>query len=657
MNKNLIKEINLLPNLKNIDFPDRKYHDYLEKIIDKIYSLRFILDKSKSLESCSEEFLRVENQKYFEELLSENYLTSYSNFDYSVKIFGEELGKIFSFLYKYFFEIREACFENNLKAIEHKILSLKKLVELLTEEYTVNDLNSFVNKTFTENLLNEKNAELRRSYDPKYSKFSEFIHSRNISRRIYLYGKSVQVSDLKLADVFNTYSIDKLNKLANQIINGYIRGFKADNKDISPKTTVQIFFSIGQEKLVEILSQKLNKVGLSSIFLPNFSSSINDQYKIDHNTDDALFLNTDFNNKSINMFTKACDLNKKILNDCSGRIGILRIDPRKTLEKSNNSPEYSKEQIGLKKKLMLNNLDIKNKYIPKIETSFTIIALATPGIVEQNDEKFKEIFDDVVNLNLLDSELYENIQHEIIKVLDQASSVHILGENGNKTDLRVMFRRINNPSKETNFLNGGATLNIPAGELFTTPKLKGTNGILHVKKIFLRGLSYSDLWLKFRDGKVSEYSCENFEGSSQNRKYIKENLFYHHDTLPMGEFAIGTNTIAYSIARKHGIENKLPILITEKMGTHFAVGDPCFARGEDNPVYNLIDGKEVVARENELTCNRNEKDVYTNCHTDITLPYDEIKFVRAELSNNEFIDIIKDGKFVLPGTEILNKSL
>lgn len=69
-----------------------------------------------------------------------------------------------------------------------------------------------------------------------------------------------------------------------------------------------------------------------------------------------------------------------------------------------------------------------------------------------------------------------------------------------------------------------------------------------------------------------------------------------------------------------------PILIVEKMGPHFAIGDTCYSRAEDHAVFNP-DGKEIIARENEISARRNEEgyQAYFNCHTDITIPYDEIE--------------------------------
>jgi leucyl aminopeptidase (aminopeptidase T) len=126
----------------------------------------------------------------------------------------------------------------------------------------------------------------------------------------------------------------------------------------------------------------------------------------------------------------------------------------------------------------------------------------------------------------------------------------------------------------------------------------------------------------------------------------------------MGELAIGTNTLAYQTANTYGIYNRLPILLAEKMGPHIAIGDPCFARGEDSPVYNLYGGKEMVARENELTRKRREKpDCYVNFHTDITIPYHEMGLFEGIQKDGTRVTIIQNGRFVPPEAAALNRYL
>jgi len=91
--------------------------------------------------------------------------------------------------------------------------------------------------------------------------------------------------------------------------------------------------------------------------------------------------------------------------------------------------------------------------------------------------------------------------------------------------------------------------------------LKGTHGTLHVDDIYLGNLRYYNLKIHFEDGWVKDYSCTNFEDPEEGKKYIHENLLLPHKSLPIGEFAIGTNTTAYQIAKKYDIMALLPCLL------------------------------------------------------------------------------------------------
>ena len=217
---------------------------------------------------------------------------------------------------------------------------------------------------------------------------------------------------------------------------------------------------------------------------------------------------------------------------------------------------------------------------------------------------------------------------------------------------------LKDPLKETIFENCVADVNIPVGEVFTSPVLEGTNGVLHVSKVYLNELQYKDLELTFSNGMIADYTCKNFEREMENKEYIRENVLYRHPTLPLGEFAIGTNTTAYVAAKKYGIEEKMPILIAEKMGPHFAVGDTCYSWSEDIKVYNP-NGKEIVARDNSVSLKRKEdvSKAYFHCHTDITIPYEELGKIAVITKDGTEILLLENGKFVLPGTEILNEPL
>ena len=46
---------------------------------------------------------------------------------------------------------------------------------------------------------------------------------------------------------------------------------------------------------------------------------------------------------------------------------------------------------------------------------------------------------------------------------------------------------------------------------------------------------------------------------------------------------------------------------------------------------------------------------YFGCHTDITIPYEEVGLLEAVRSDGTPVPVIRDGLFVLPGTDILNE--
>ena len=73
----------------------------------------------------------------------------------------------------------------------------------------------------------------------------------------------------------------------------------------------------------------------------------------------------------------------------------------------------------------------------------------------------------------------------------------------------------------------------------------------------------------------------------------------------------------------------------------------------------LPDGKEIIARENEISARRNEEgfQAYFNCHTDITIPYDEIEEILVIDKDENMFPILRDGRFILEGTEDLNMPL
>ena len=381
---------------------------------------------------------------------------------------------------------------------------------------------------------------------------------------------------------------------------------------------------------------------------------MNRQYEYDHKDDRAVFLDRNYVTRQLEAARAAFERYRREALWYAGpavveTFGRKDFEPVMKPEALRLTEEQSRLWVEYRSRSGL----LTREYIPQEEYSFTIIAFPVPEV----GDVFRELFRETVRINTLDYMLYRRVQQKLIDALDQGDYCEVRGMGGNRTDLRVNLWKLEDPERETIFENCVADVNIPVGEVFTSPVLAGTKGVLHVKKVFLDGLEYRDLSVTFEDGMVVDYDCGNFEDPKENRRFVKENVLFRHDTLPMGEFAVGTNTTAYVTARRLGVEAKLPILIAEKMGPHFALGDTCYSHAEEVRVYNP-DGKEIVARENERSLLRGEKplEAYFNCHTDITIPYDELGELTAVRKDGSRIDIIRNGRFVLPGTEILNEA-
>lgn len=617
--------------------------------------------------------LKRRNDDLYRDVLPKNYETSYANPRYAVQQLGTKYGKLLAFLYS---EIRGMI----VYAYEARLWEITVYSELFIEiynyfeeedEYTYKDIKRAVYdfiSDYTGEMVEYRTREL---LDPELSLVKDIVTSWDLTdlRYLYQFGEYIGENEVRTAEFLNSLSEADVKAMALTFTEGYKRGFEAARIDLTKKKTVNIRYNIGFERMLYYAIDNFKKLGLEPVIYRGAVNSVNKkqhlkigyhstgpnkQYDYDHRFDNGLYLDKAYNERKLAGLKKAYETYK---NEAAVYAGPALIE---VFGEENFAPENKAEVIKLDKRqqklYVLYNRDsslIMNEYVKGEETSFTIISYPIPEI----GDRFQDIFAETVKVNTLDNQIYKEIQQAIIDVLDQGEYVRILGSGKNKTDLVVMLYELSDPLKETIFENCTADVNIPVGEVFTSPKLTGTKGILHVTQVYLNGLEYHDLTLDFEDGRISSYTCKNFEAEEENRQFVKENLMYNQETLPIGEFAIGTNTTAYVMARKYQIADKLPILIAEKTGPHFAVGDTCYKMSEDLKLYNP-DGKQIVAKDNEVSILRKTDmdKAYFNCHTDITIPYDELGEITVYKKDGESITIIKDGRFILPGTERLNEA-
>lgn len=635
------------------------YRDFFKTTAEFILYLCKILQMSefdKNRELSLEE-LKEQNYNLYKDIMVCNYNESYANPEFMENKFGESYGKYLCYLYMsirkiipyaFTYRVKETTIYMELFIEIYNIFEDEELSEKSLKE-TIYWFESDYTDVFLENRIREQ-------LDLSMNFYYRLIMESDLSdlRYLYCYGKYVSENELKLAKFVDSLSEDEIDDIAATFTEGFRRGFIAGRKDLSIKDRVEIRYPMGFEKIVKSAIKQFNKMGLKSILRYDVISTtpVNKQMSFDHKFDHGLFYDKAICDRKLAVSRVAFEKYKK---EAALKAGPAVIE---TFGEAPFSPANKKGVIKLDEKQRKISASYENSYVQLYyeyikgdETSFTIIAYPIPEI----GEAFEEIFVETIKINNLDEAGYREIQQSIIDVLDTAEYVTVKGQNGNVTDMRVELHTLKDKEKETLFENCTADVNIPVGEVFTSPKLKGTKGVLNVSEVYLNGLKYTNLLIKFEDGMIKDYSCDNFKDKEECRNFVRENLLQNRETLPIGEFAIGTNTTAYVMANKYDIVYKLPILIVEKMGPHFAVGDTCYSFEEDNITYNP-DGKAIVARENEVSALRKTdmEKAYFGIHTDITIPYDEIAEIAAVRKNGEKILIISNGRFVLKGTEKLN---
>lgn len=590
--------------------------------------------------------------------MQEDYADSYANPAYAVSKMGWEYGPLLSALDARLHGIYTSCMEGNIRYL---CIYAELFVEIYNCFEDAQNLNVHeIRKcmySFMHDYTEIFNADaICRLIDPEYDYFTQIVMEAELDHPAYLYryGLYIGKDETESAHFLHSLTKQQMQAMADTFTEGYRIGFETTGKDISKKSVVEIRYPLGFERMVRAAVHNFKKIGLQPVLRP-YSISLNKQFTYDHKEDRGLWLDKALIERGLEVDRTVWEKHKAIAPNYGGP-AVIEIFGTKPF-----SPEQKEERVTYTDKQR--EIDVYerseksqliNHYIHGEERSFTIIAYPVPSI----GEKYEEIFAETVHINTLDYMLYRNMQQKIIDVLDTADRVHIKGCNGNRTDLYVKIHPLSDPAKETAFENCVADVNIPVGEVFTSPVLQKTEGKLHVTQVYLGEFLFKNLELDFENGRITAYSCTNFDSEDENRKYIEDNILFHHKTLPMGEFAIGTNTTAYRMARKYQIADKLPILIAEKTGPHFAVGDTCYTYDEDNMTYNP-DGKAIIARDNEISIRRKEdiSKAYFNCHTDITIPYDELGAITVVRADGTTTDIIRNGRFVVPGTEPLNEPL
>ena len=647
------------------------FRDYFMKTAEFLLLLHRLYDRTEAeIAAVSMEELQQINQALYGDIEPAHYGESNGNPSYAAKVYGQDYGPYFSMLYAQLRAAIPFAFEKK----EEELLIFSELfvqIACLFEGEAsppLKEIRGILYAFFydySDLLIGRRTAAIVNTSDTFALRIIEQADGADL-RYLYAYGEYVTAQELRMAAYIAALPEDAVRRIAAVYAEGFLVSFEKGGKDRSGKHIANMRYHIGTERIVRCAMERLAAEGFSfSVFRKGGlctdggagyeSTPANRQYLCDHASDLALILDKPLAARALDSIRNAFADYKDEAKAYGGPVCL------ETFGEAAVSPGVCRDAVTFDEKqrsvflaYTTKKLDIVNQCTEGENRSFTIMALPLP----EASEDYDALFQAVCRINTLDSGLYETVQQRMIDALDGCACVKIRGKAPNRTDLTVRLARAEHPETQTLFENCVADVNIPVGEIFTTPVLEGTEGTLFVGTAYLDGLLYRDLEIRFEDGRVAGYGCGNFADPEDGRAYVLEHAFSHHEGLPMGEFAIGTNTTAYALGKKYGISARYPILIAEKTGPHFAVGDTCYSHEEDQKVIGP-NGKEMIAKDNAVSVLRRQDPgkAYFGCHMDITIPYDELDSITGIREDGSSIPLIYGGRFVLPGTEILNQPL
>ena len=483
------------------------YRDYFIRTARFLRQVFGILDirKSGQWDALTLKERREWNQVLYEDILPQNYQNSYGNPRYAKTMLGKDFGKALSALYS---QIRGSI----VFAFEDRLWDLTVLGELFLEiygEFTADALPEAENlhhilysyiRDYCDDMMEYR---VREMVDPKLDFAVSIIMEKDLTDLRYLYdfGEYISDNEYKTAEFLNRLSQEEIDRMAQTYTEGYRMGFVNNGIDLGKKKTVNIRYTLGFERMIRSAVLQFEKMGLKPVIYRSathlinkrqhlrigyFGGIPNQQFDYDHRNDAALYLTEEMVSRKLRALQNGFENCKELANTHAGPAVMETFGETPFVPKSVDCAyELTEKQQKLVVRMDTESSQITNRYIIGDERSFTIIAWPVPEI----GESFEEIFRETIKINTLDYKKYQKIQQCMIDALDEGTAVHIKGSNGNRTDLTVCLISLADPARQTIFENCVADVNIPVGEVFTSPKLAGTSGVLHVTRVFLNGLA------------------------------------------------------------------------------------------------------------------------------------------------------------------------
>ncbi len=367
-----------------------------EESVEKIYLdyfrnvSRFILKVNEVWERVSVhpiygytlDELRIENQALYQDILEENYDTSYANPAYASKVFGKEIGEILCFLYS---EIRAEIGYAFEKKIEYMTICNELFIEIYNsfegvESPSYRELKDIV-YWYASDYCDVFVAErLEERMNPQNSFAIDIVMNSDLEdlRYLYQYGEYISDEDYDTVALLQNLTEEEVQNIANVYLEGYQEGCEEAGIDLSEKKAIYIQYQIGTERVVKEVIKGFANLGLQATSCRNaagvvvreavkngFYSRHQLQYEVDHRFDKGLFFNKKYVERKLDVIKNVYEQDREMTSAFAGCVLISMEEKKTDMKAQEEAICLNEKQMSLQEHLDSKLEELTYKYLLK----------------------------------------------------------------------------------------------------------------------------------------------------------------------------------------------------------------------------------------------------------------------------------------------------
>ncbi|MCR5161715.1 MAG: hypothetical protein K6C06_08090 [Lachnospiraceae bacterium] len=305
----------------------------------KILEIRELL-AGGGWEALDEGQMRRINREMYAPILQETYDSSWGNPEYSVRMLGEECGRILCFLFAELTGLAAYVFEERTEAVT---VHMEVFIEIYNrfEESRVpayREIRQILYWFESDYCDLFAAGRVRQEIDPQEDIAKQIVMETDLAdlRYLYRYGEYISDREISLASRIRSMKQEDIDGLSSDFAQARCREL-FDGEKLLKGRTVSLWYRIGSERLVRAVAAQLEEMGLETVFFRHAVCVVNrrgtaiegyagtdpySRFRYDHREDAALYLDKKFADRRLGVIKSTYECHRELAEKYAGAVLI-----------------------------------------------------------------------------------------------------------------------------------------------------------------------------------------------------------------------------------------------------------------------------------------------------------------------------------------------